>query len=309
MHRLLAAVVAAVLCLMTFRSVAAPLTVWIALSEGGGVYSEAAEALRNEFERVQPGRVDWRIGPAAQFRQAKPEPQWVVAVGSVAQRTMQELFADDPTPPPLLTLLVPRMAFERVADPSRLRAGLESAVFLDQPPARQMELVRLALPTLRSLGVLLGGESKAHAPSLERAARERGIQLVPAHVAGDGLFQALQALLPEVDALLAVPDGLVFNSQTAPNILAATYRRRIPLIGFSPAYARAGALVSLYSTPAQVGARGGELLRQAIGARALPQPQWPRDFVVSVNRDVARSLNLGLDEAQLAERLRHAEKP
>jgi hypothetical protein len=56
-----------------------------------------------------------------------------------------------------------------------------------------------------------------------------------------------------VDALLAVPDPLVFNSQTAANILAAAYRRRIPLIGFSPAYTRAGALVSLYSTPDQIG--------------------------------------------------------
>lgn len=288
---------------------AAPVTGWIALSDAGGVYVETAEALRAEVERTHPGRIDWRVARSAQFRKTRPEPQWVVAVGSAALRDMQDLFADDPTPPLLLAVLIPRLAFERLADPSRLRAGQISAVFLDQPPARQMELARLAIPSLRALGVLLGGESRAAAAALEKAARERGFELLARQVVGDGLFPALQALLPEVDGLLAVPDPLVFNSQTATNILAATYRRRIPLIGFSPAYARAGALVSLYSSPDQIGVRGGEVLRQAFSSRILPPPQWPRDFVVRVNQDVARSLGLSIEEAQLAQQLRRAEKP
>ncbi len=309
MRRIRAALMTAVLCLMTYGSMAAPVTGWIALSDAGGVYVETAEALRAEVERTHPGRIDWRVAHSAQFRKTRPEPQWVVAVGSAALRDMQDLFADDPTPPLLLAVLIPRLAFERLADPSRLRAGQISAVFLDQPPARQMELARLAIPSLRALGVLLGGESRAAAAALEKAARERGFELLARQVVGDGLFPALQALLPEVDGLLAVPDPLVFNSQTATNILAATYRRRIPLIGFSPAYARAGALVSLYSSPDQIGVRGGEVLRQAFSSRILPPPQWPRDFVVRVNQDVARSLGLSIEEAQLAQQLRRAEKP
>ena len=309
MRRIRAALMTAVLCLMTYGSMAAPVTGWIALSDAGGVYVETAEALRAEVERTHPGRIDWRVAHSAQFRKTQPEPQWVVAVGSAALRDMQDLFADDPTPPLLLAVLIPRLAFERLADPSRLRAGQISAVFLDQPPARQMELARLAIPSLRALGVLLGGESRAAAAALEKAARERGFELLARQVVGDGLFPALQALLPEVDGLLAVPDPLVFNSQTATNILAATYRRRIPLIGFSPAYARAGALVSLYSSPDQIGVRGGEVLRQAFSSRILPPPQWPRDFVVRVNQDVARSLGLSIEEAQLAQQLRRAEKP
>lgn len=283
---------------------AAPVSVWIVLSDEGGVYAEAADSLRATVDRALPGRVEWRIAHLSQIPGARPEPQWVVAIGTTAQRAMQEMFKDDPTPPPLLAILVPRLAFERTADPARLRSGLQSAIYLDQPAARQMELVRLALPSLRTLGILLGAESKHLAPALERAARERGIQLMARQVGQDGLFAALQGLLPDVDALLALPDPLVFSGQTAANILAAAYRQRLPLIGFSPAYARAGALVSLHSTPAQMGERGGEVLRQALPGRTLPPPQWSRDFVVTVNPDVARSLALPLDEAQLTEQLR-----
>ena len=102
MRRFFAILATMALCLMTYGSMAAPVTGWIALSDSGGVYAEAAEGLRAEFERAQPGKVAWPIAHSTQFRQAKPEPQWVVAVGIAALRDMQELFADNPAPPPLL---------------------------------------------------------------------------------------------------------------------------------------------------------------------------------------------------------------
>ncbi|MDK9701497.1 MAG: hypothetical protein OEL20_00050 [Sulfuritalea sp.] len=283
--------------------------VWVALSETGGAHAEAVEALRADVEQALPGRIEWRVAHWSQFTSAKPEPHWIIAVGTAAQRGMQELFAGDPTPPPLLAILVPRLAFERIADPARLRGGSLSAVFLDQPPARQLELIRLALPAVRNVGILVGAESKAHGAGLEKAARERGMRLATSQAGQDGLFQALQSLLAEVEALLALPDPAVFNSQTAANILTAAYRRQVPLVGFSPAYARAGALLALYSTPAQVGLRGGEVLRQSLAGRTLPPPQWPREFAVAVNQDVARSLGFTLEQSHLAEQLRQRERP
>ncbi len=292
-----------------FARAAGPIPVWVALSDAGGPHAEAAEALRAEVEHVVPGRIDWRVAHWSQFDSAKPEPQWVVAVGTAAQRGMQDLFARDPTAPPLLAILVPRLAFERIADPARLRAGSVSAVFLDQSPARHLELIRLALPDVRSVGILVGGESKSHIPALEKAARERGLQLVTSTVAPGGLYSALQSLLPDVEVLLALPDPVVFSGQTAANILTAAYRRQVPLAGFSPAYVKAGALLALYSTPTQVGTRGGELLRQAMAGKPLPPPQSPREFVVVVNQNVARSLGLALDESRLGEQLRQKDRP
>jgi hypothetical protein len=296
---------------MTYGSAwaAGAVSVWVALSDPGHAHADAAQALRTEVEQALPGRVDWRVAHWSQFAGATPKPQWIVVVGTAAQRGMQGLFARDAQPPPMLSILVPRLAFERMADPARLRAGSLSAVFLDQPPSRQLELIRLALPAVHNIGVLVGAESKGHLPGLEKAARERGLELVVAPVAQGGLFEALQTVLPDAGVLLALPDPTVFNSQTAANILMAAYRRQVPLVGFSPAYVKAGALLALYSTPAQVGTRGGEMLRHALAAKVLPPPQWPREFVVSVNEDVARSLGFALDELQIGEQLRQKDRP
>ena len=301
----------ACLCLMTYGSASAAgtVSVWVALSDTGGAHAEAAEALRARVEQAQPGRVVWRVAHWSQFSSPNPEPQWVVAVGAAAQRGMQKLFAADTAPPPLLAILVPRLAFERIADPARIHTGLLSAVVLDQPPARQLELIRLALPNVRNVGMLVGAESGEHSAAFSKAAKERGMQLVAAPVGQGGLFAALQQVLADAGVLLALPDPAVFNSETAANILMAAYRRQVPLVGFSPAYVKAGALLALYSTSAQVGARGGDLLRQALAGRSLPPPQWPREFTVKVNQDVARSLGFALDEARLGEQLREGERP
>lgn len=283
--------------------------VWVALAEPGGVHAEAAEALKAEVEQAQPGRTEWRIAPWGQFREPQPRPQLVVAIGGTALRGMQDLFAKEANPPPLLAVLVPRLLFDRVADPARLKAGNLSAVFLDQPATRQIELIRLALPAAINVGVVVGAESKGFVPGLEKAARDRGLQLLVSLVGQNGLFPALQSLLVDADLLLAQPDPAVFNSQTVANILTAAYRRQIPMVGFSPAYVKAGALMALYSTPAQIGARGGELARAVMGGRPLPPPAWPREFTVAVNPDVARSLGLSLDGQRLAEQLRQKERP
>jgi len=312
-RRLFAILAAACLCLMTYGLARAAETVpvWVALSESVGPHVEAAAALRADVDQALPGRVEWRIAHWSQFSSPNPEPHWVVAVGTAALKGLQDVFARDTRPPALLALLVPRLAFERMADPARLRTGSVSAVFLDQPAGRQLDLIRLALPDAHRFGILITGESKAYAPALEAAGRERGLQMVSSLVEQGGLYPALQSLLPDVDVLLALPDPMVFNSQTAASILTAAYRRQVPLAGFSPAYVKAGALLALYSTPAQVGRRGGELLRQALAAKPqpLPQPHSPREFTVEVNQNVARSLGLALDEARLGEQLRQKDRP
>ena len=110
------------------------------------------------------------------------------------------------------------------------------------------------------------------------------------------------------DRLLAVPDASLFNNRTISNILLTAYHHRSPVIGFSPAYVKAGALLALYSTPTQIGQQAGEVARQGLASGSLPPPAAPRHFRISTNPYVARSLGIGLEDASvLRERLERAE--
>ena len=265
--------------------------VWLALSESGGAYAEAAEAIRAE---LQHGSSTAEI-VAAPWRelngQPEPAPRLVVAIGVAALRGMQE----SGRPLPLLATLVPRAVWagSAAASPS---GRPQSAVWLDQPVSRQFDLLRLAMPSRLRVGVLLGPDSRIFESDLQRTATERNMSAIAARTDGvESLSAVLQHVLEDADVLLALADPHVYNGATIQNILTSAYRRRIPLAGFSPTYVKAGALLALYSTPAQVGTQAGEIVRAYLMGRPLPPAQGPRDFSISVNTDVARSLGISIE--------------
>lgn len=221
----------------------------------------------------------------------------IVTLGVKAAQAVAAVDQDTP----VLAVLIPRSAFERIVPRSGRGNRPFSAVFIDQPLSRQIDLLRLALPGRNRIGVLIGPGSAEQLRPLQALARQRNLHLAFERVdAEDALFPALQRVLAASDALLALPDPAVFNAQTLQNILLAAYRNGTPLIAFSPAYVRAGALLAVYSSPTQLGQQAAEILRRG---RQLPPPQHPKYFSIGVNPHVARSLGLLLEDGAALENM------
>lgn len=279
----------------------------IVSSERSPAYREAVEAVVAELARPgEPHRAVWQlaVGELAAYR--GPAPRIVIALGTeaCAQLARGQFSA------PVLCTLLPRASFERVLRESGRRQGATfTALYLNQPVTRQLDLMRLALPQARRVGVLWGPDSLHNEAMLELAAHARGLKVVGVPVRTDvPMFSSLKKILDEADLLLALADPHVYNSSSIQNILLASFRAQVPMLAFSPAYVRAGALLAVYSTPAQIGQQAGALARGLLQGQALGGPQYPVQFEVSVNEHVARSLGLKLDAASLAERLRHLER-
>lgn len=263
--------------------------VGILLSDEAPVYREMATALEAVVADAGGGRSGLRTWPLAQGAAAVRPTRLLITVGTQALvRALAEAEA-----PAILATLIPRDAYARLtaaATGKRL-----SAIFIDQPLARQIDAVAIALPERRRVGVILGPDSQRLLPELRTAAGRRGLTLTAAIATAENeVFAALERVLPEAEVLLATPDPRVFNAGTLPNILLASYRRQIPLVGFSPAYLRAGALLTLQSSPEQMAASAGEIVRAALAARPLPAARHARQFSLTVNRHVARSLGISL---------------
>lgn len=277
--------------LMLFLSAApAAAQVLLVLSEAGGAYEETAEAFRSELRRLAPQHTV--VSTTAKDLTALGDHALVVTLGSQAARSVA---AQGPHPPTIHSLL-PRSAFDRIPG---LKEGRDSAVLLDQPASRQMDLIRLALPEFSRVALLEGRESHDLVDRLAEAARERKLTVVREAVLHEkDLYAALQRVTAEPAVLLAIPDSGVFNSYSIQNILLTTYRQHSPMVGFSAAYVRAGAVLGLYSTPAQVGRQTAEMARAVLAGAPLPAPQGPRYFEVGSNPQVARSLGIALEEPE-----------
>ena len=271
-------------------------------SERSAAYQEAADAAVAEL----PRREALQLTAAELPSYRGPAPRLYVALGTEACGQLARM----PVTAPVLCSLLPRASFERVLRETGRRAGASfSALYLNQPLGRQLDLVKLALPQARRVGVLWGMDSVSNEAGLEAAAQARGLRVVGVTVRPEEpVFSGLKKILDESDVLLALADPQIYNSNSIQNILLASFRSQVPLLAFSPAYVRAGALMAVHSTPAQIGQQAGMLARGVLTGQPLGPPQFPLQFEVSVNEHVARSLGLRLDAAGLAERLRRLER-
>jgi ABC-type uncharacterized transport system substrate-binding protein len=209
----------------------------------------------------------------------------------------------------MLATLLPRAAFEQ-GMPWKSRPRQVSAVLLDQPPDRQINLIKqLATPLairrkLETVGLLLGPDSRRHARDYQLAITEAGLTPHAVEVSdAAGVSTAVIDALKGSDVLLAVPDPLVFNSSTISAILLSSYRWLVPLVGYSPAMVKSGALAAVYATPAQVAKAAADVVLDALAGRAIPPPRAPAEFSIAINPSVARSMGLRLDEASLLQAL------
>ncbi len=296
--------------------VAAP-RIQVLLSDTTVAYREVDAGLRRALEVGAPGHVELETQALAALPGGLQDllaqgPTLIVPVGlratAVALRDAGDV--------PVLSLLVPEFDYTALLDDMgnmgrTAAAHTRSAVYLDQPLGRRLDLLQLLLPDARRVGALAGAQSAAEAERLTALARKRGLEpvilAVPEH---SNPIRPLTQLLERVDVLLALPDPTVFNRSSLQAILLTTYRNRVPVIGFSQAYVRAGALAAVYSTASQIGTQAGEWIAELAdrGQWALGEPRYPVYYSVSVNPQVAQSLALPvLNEAALFEALHDLE--
>lgn len=218
----------------------------------------------------------------------------VVAVGS----KLTELALDAALPTPLLSAMVPRLTYRHlVSRKSSHRNQKSSAVFLDQPISRLFSLALAIKPGISSVGTVLSRSNRVQRIALERVSRRHRID-VDIEIVGDGakVSTAFKRLLEDSDVLIAVPDPVITDPSNAKWLLYMAYQRRVAVIGFSEAFAKAGAVASVYSTPVQIGRQTAKQLGvwSTRGWGAIAAPVAPTAFELATNPSVARALGLKL---------------
>ncbi len=291
-------------CLAIVPAQAMAARVAVVLSNDATPYQEVYQVIRAYLDDTPQEAV--RLYADDLTPAALNDARLVVAVGVEAADTLTAL----PEQPPVLAILVPRAWYLKAghARPATASRRKLSTIYLDQPFERQARLIRLALPDVRRVGVLLSVEQSSVVNELDDALRAQGLSLVHATLTpNERLITPLETVLSEADLLLALPDPLVFNRNTAQSLFLTSYRYRDPVLGYSRSLTRAGALLSLHSSPAQIGRQAAEWIDRAIQGAAvlLPPPAYPSYFSISVNDQVARSLGFALPSAtELETRLR-----
>jgi putative ABC transport system substrate-binding protein len=182
-------------------------------------------------------------------------------------------------------------------------AANATGVVLEFPVELELRWLQRMLPGLRNIGVLFNpAENQDRIDEATRAARDMGLTLHPRKVTTPrDLPGALDSLGNRADVLWGVADQVVLNPQTVRPILLFSLHNRIPFVGLSATWVKAGALYALDRDYGDIGRQCAEMavkILQGTAPRSIV-PAPPRKVVYSVNMKTARILKLDIQSGLL----------
>jgi putative ABC transport system substrate-binding protein len=178
--------------------------------------------------------------------------------------------------------------------------GAVAGVLAEIPAARQMAILKQALPNAKTVGVLFKkGSTRGErwVASLRLEAGKAGLKVEAEGVeAKEEVGHALDTLLKRgIDVLWTMPDGALYDANTIKAVLHATLEAKVPVFGFSTPVVKAGALVGVGIAPETQGKQAAALLMARTKAEASRSGQTVEpEFEVTVNQVVAERLGIKL---------------
>lgn len=171
---------------------------------------------------------------------------------------------------------------------------LAASLVLEFPAESQIEWLRQILPGARAVGLVFAqAEAAGRQDAFVTAARKAGlnVNLYPVGTPSE-LGAAADRAAVETEVLMVLADSLTMSPQSAKQMLLSSFRGKVPLVGLSDPWVKAGALYALDWDFDDIGKQCGQL-----ALKLNPTPVFPRTVRLSVNVRTARYMKIELADA------------
>ncbi|HTT66120.1 MAG TPA: ABC transporter substrate binding protein [Bryobacteraceae bacterium] len=169
---------------------------------------------------------------------------------------------------------------------------LNAAVYLDIPLRTLVAEVRKIFPERTRIGVIRNPGRRGVASQIRSQVADPGSLQVAECASADQLLPVFLSFRKKVDFVICLPDGSLYNSTTARPLIMASLENRLPIVGFSPAFLRAGAAVAIYPDYRGIGQQTADLVRRCLEPGDCTAWEAPRKVDVAVNARVLRMLGI-----------------
>ena len=223
-----------------------------------------------------------------------PAPGLIVILGNQALESAHKLYPDIQQ---LACLILDKNHIEK--------SKHETGIVLQHSIKKQLAWYREFLPRSKRIGVLYSpGYNTKWIRQAELEANRQGLKLVSIAVnSAQELPASLKAIKRNADAILAIKDPVVYSGKTAKAVLLFSFRNRIPFVGLSKTWVKAGALYALDWDYNSIGEQcAGIAVSMLSGKSANKIPlQYPEKIKLVINMRTAKYLKLSVKQSILDE--------
>jgi putative tryptophan/tyrosine transport system substrate-binding protein len=223
------------------------------------------------------------------------ETNLILTIGSLATESVVKNSLSIPT------------VFAMVLDPSA--SGLTgkgiTGASLNIPYRTQFAKIKQLLPTIKTLGTFYyppetGRIIKEALP----AAREMGLAMKTYAIEYPHIFpNKVKMALGEVDAIWMIADSFMYSKPNTQHLILKAVENKVPLIGLSPNYVKAGALMALEVNYQDNGRQAGEICLKIVGGiKPADIPiAFARKIRLAVNRQIAHNIGVNIPHELLGD--------
>ena len=285
---------------MVFNCPGDETTIAIVLSRDLAPYQNAVKGFRETLKAKNLSvaienydmQDDFKRGLEIMKQLKASKPGLIVTVGSAATEVAHREIKDIP----IVFSMVLNPVDSGFANSIKASGNNMTGASMDISIRAQFAQLNAVMPNLRKIGVLYNPQNtKTVVDEATQTAEAMRLELIATAVTEERQVpKALERLCDKVDALWGLADDTVFTPQSTRFILIHTLRNRVPFMGLSPAYVKAGALLALSWDYEDIGRQAGE---SAIRILAGEAPEAipitiPRNTFLFLNHRTAKRIGI-----------------
>ena len=208
----------------------------------------------------------------------------VFAIGEDALKTSKEMIKG------------PKIVFAMVFNANGIADENITGVLLDISPEMKLAGIKKILPNVKTIGMLYSAGSKQTYENIKNECEKRNITLNAKMVNEDAEFtNALNSAFSGSDCFLIILDPKIYFSQTLKFLLLESLKQKVPVIGLSSFYTKAGALASFDCDYKDLGRQSGDIAAKMLSGETS-KPAHPRKYKYSLNLITANKIGIDISE-------------
>ncbi len=268
----------------------------ILLSSSFGPYIDAASILTNELKRNCPNieieQEDIQEPRGLFFKsKRKSRPTIVFPIGTDALIEAQRRYPNSPK------------VFSMVLDPPQeaILGSNTFGVILKIYYEKELEQLKRIKPDIKTIGCLYSKDTEEIIKELKKIVPTYGMQLIAIKLTSmKELEDKLDDLFRVSDAILAIPDTVIYNSIIAPRIIYMSIRYQKPFIGLSKKFTTSGALFSVDCDYLKSVRQAAKMAIEIMNGRSPERPvEYCKEFTTYFNLRTARLIGLKMSSEEL----------
>lgn len=184
-----------------------------------------------------------------------------------------------------------------------MQSSNATGIVLRYPMSIQLKWLKKVLPDVKRVGILYSPDKNSElVKEAKQQATKIGLEIVSIEVDNPrNLPAALDEMYRRSDVLMAIPDSAIYSGNTLKQVMLSSFRNRIPLIGLSRNWVKAGAIYAIEGNFKSIGLQSAALADSIMRNKKMPDHgfYFPTDVALVINEKTMRHMRRDIDAGVL----------